>query len=134
MNFHHIFFDLDGTLVDTSAGIISSLRYALEQMGTPPLSPEVERTFIGPLIQDSLRTHCGYDPDQIQRAQGYFRTQYQSAGIHQISPIPGIDQALTRLREHGLTLAVTSNKPQASCILRLSPEHPAIQAAIRKRM
>ena len=63
--YRYLFFDLDGTLTDSSEGIFNCLRYALEKMGTPPLPHEVERLFIGPPLQDSFTAHCGYTRQQV---------------------------------------------------------------------
>ena len=47
-----ILFDLDGTLMDTSEGVIESVQYTIKQLGFFPLSKSVMKTFVGPPIQD----------------------------------------------------------------------------------
>ena len=47
-------FDVDGTLLDTTEGVLASVRYTIDKMGFAPLSEEQLLTFIGPPIQDSF--------------------------------------------------------------------------------
>ena len=51
----NVIFDLDGTLLDTSEGIIESAKYAIQQMGYKELEYDTMLTFVGPPIQDSFR-------------------------------------------------------------------------------
>ena len=111
----HIFFDLDGTLTDSSAGIFHSLRYALSKMGAPPLPPETEKLFIGPPLQESFTVQCGYDEARTMEAIRLFREYYLKTGIREVLVVPGMEEALRALRERGLTLAVTSSKEQEAC-------------------
>ena len=48
-------FDVDGTLLDTTEGVLASVKYTIDKMGFEPLSEDVLKTFIGPPI------HFGFD-------------------------------------------------------------------------
>lgn len=113
--YRYLFFDLDGTLTDSSEGIFNCLRYALEKMGTPPLPHEVERLFIGPPLQDSFTAHCGYTRQQVLQAIQYFRERYLRLGIHEVAPVPGMQEALEELKRRGFVLTVTSSKENTAC-------------------
>ena len=43
-----ILFDLDGTLLDTSEGVISSVQYTIDTLGYEKLGVGQMRSFIGP--------------------------------------------------------------------------------------
>ena len=43
-----VLFDLDGTLLDTSPGVLSSVKYTIEKMGFQSLSEDALEEFIGP--------------------------------------------------------------------------------------
>ena len=43
-------FDLDGTLLDTSVGVLASVKYTIEKFGFAPLNDEQLSSFIGPPI------------------------------------------------------------------------------------
>lgn len=46
-----VLFDLDGTLLDTSPGVLSSVKYTIEKMGFQSLSEDALEEFIGPPIR-----------------------------------------------------------------------------------
>ena len=45
-----ILFDLDGTLLDTSEGVISSVQYTIDTLGYEKLDVGQMRSFIGPPV------------------------------------------------------------------------------------
>lgn len=46
-------FDVDGTLLDTTEGVLASVKYTIDKMGFEPLSEDVLKTF----IRYQFRTH-----------------------------------------------------------------------------
>ena len=50
MQIRNILFDLDGTLLDTTEGILESAVYAARELGYPELPLETMLQFIGPPI------------------------------------------------------------------------------------
>ncbi len=62
------FFDLDGTLTDSSLGITNSVIYALKKYGIE----ETDRTklypFIGPPLTVSFEKFCGFSKEQTAKA------------------------------------------------------------------
>jgi len=110
-----ILFDLDGTLVDSSAVIFCCIDHALSAIGAPPLPPEKKALFIGPPLTESFARHCGFTPAQVSDAIEHFQQKYASIEDHTPAVIAGIPQALHRLHAAGLTMAVTSAKLQRVC-------------------
>ena len=49
-----IFFDLDGTLVDSSIGIHNGFTYAFSQLGVPSPDSKTIRGFMGPPLEVSF--------------------------------------------------------------------------------
>ena len=49
-----VIFDLDGTVMDTSEGVIRSVQYALRGMGLPDDDMERIRRFIGPPLHQAF--------------------------------------------------------------------------------
>ena len=47
-------FDVDGTLLDTTEGVLASVKYTIDKMGFEPLSEDDLKTFIGPPIQVNI--------------------------------------------------------------------------------
>ena len=50
-----IFFDLDGTLVDSSIGIHNGFTYTFEQLGVPSPDAKTIRGFMGATIRNKFR-------------------------------------------------------------------------------
>ena len=69
----YVFFDLDGTLIDTAKGIEASLCYALGQMGEPIPNAETRRRFFGPPLGESFVRHCGLSEARANAAVSLFR-------------------------------------------------------------
>ena len=110
--YRYLLFDLDGTLTDSQEGIVKSARYAMEQLGDPPLDDVTMLQFLGPPLQESFRRFCGYDPEKTQRALAIFRGRYEPIGQFENRGTPGMAEALARLKAEGYVLAVASSKPR----------------------
>lgn len=105
-------FDVDGTLLDTSEGLISSVRYTIARHGARPLGDETIRSFIGPPIQDSFRRIYGYPEDVIREMAATFREHYKGEDLLKARPYEGIYEALAKLKEAGVTVAIATYKRQ----------------------
>ena len=58
-NYRTILFDLDGTLTDSSPGILNSVKYALVQMNWEIPDEKTLNEFLGPPMKDSMMNYCG---------------------------------------------------------------------------
>ena len=104
-----LFFDLDGTIIDSSEGIYSSIRYALEKLDMN-LSTDGLRAFVGPPLINSFRD-LGFTEETAQRAVKYYRENYREKGMFQITPYEKIETTLAELSEtHDVFIA--TSKPE----------------------
>jgi len=110
--YDYIFFDLDGTVSDSAPGIVNSVVYALEHMGTPVGDREALKKFVGPPLFDSFRDFVGYSQEETDRAVKYFRTYYRAHGIYENTMYPGMDTLLQKLRAAGRTPVLATSKPE----------------------
>ena len=62
MSYRLFLFDLDGTLVDTSPGILEALRRMEQEVGAEPLPQKTLEKFIGPPLEWSMETYYGLEP------------------------------------------------------------------------
>lgn len=111
MKYKAVFFDFDGTLMDTSVGIYAGGRYAMEKLGQT-ISPDVQwNKFIGPPIGDCFRIAFGVkDEALIGPLVKAYREFYESTGRYQAVFYPGIVDVLKELKARGYKLAVASMK------------------------
>lgn len=106
-----VIFDLDGTLLDTTEGVLNAVRYTIEECGLAPLSEEILQTFIGPPIQDSFGNAYGIeDTHKLQELATVFRNRYKDYELYKAKPYPGIYETCEALKEAGILLAVATYK------------------------
>lgn len=111
MKYKAVFFDFDGTLMDTSVGIYAGARYAMEKLGQP-ICPDAEwNKFIGPPIADCFEIAFGVkDKTIIPALVNAYREFYEKTGRFQAVFYPGIIDVLKELKTRGYKLAIASMK------------------------
>lgn len=110
--YQYLFFDLDGTISDSAPGIVGSVLYAAEQMGTAPGDPKALLKFVGPPLPESFREHFGYSPAEIEQAVPHFRRYYQEKGIFENTMYEGMDSLLEAVTKAGFTCVIATSKPE----------------------
>ena len=107
-----IFFDLDGTLVDSSVGIHNGFTYTFEQLGVPSPEAKTIRGFMGPPLETSFAS-C-LPTDQIETAIQLYRFYYKEKGVYEAQLFPQIKDLLTELaQQYPLYITTTKNTPTA---------------------
>ena len=115
-----VVFDLDGTLLDTSDGVVESAQYAARMLGSPRLPREELLDFIGPPLTSSFPKHYGYDEAVTAEAIRIFREHYREGAIFLARPYDGIFELCRRLKESGIPMAVATNKLESMARLLLA--------------
>lgn len=111
MKYKAVFFDLDGTLMDTSDGIFAGGRYAMDKVGIP--IPEIEdwNVFIGPPLGDCFRLTFGIkDEEKINQLCEAYHDFYVKEGYYRAHFYPGILETVRQLKERGYILGIASMK------------------------
>ena len=103
-----LFFDLDGTLTDPKAGIISSTYYALDKLGISQ-KPEDLDWVIGPPLPESFAILVG--ADRAEEGVLAYREHYSVTGLFENEVYPGICELLADLKAAGHPLYVATSKP-----------------------
>jgi len=110
--YQYIFFDLDGTLTDSSEGITKSVQYALSHMGIEETDLNKLKPFIGPPLVDSFMEYYGFTLEQARQSVEYYREYFTDIGLYQNKLFKGVPELLAYLKQHGKILAVASSKPE----------------------
>jgi phosphoglycolate phosphatase len=105
-----IFFDLDGTLIDSFPGIASAYRVVFDALNLDAMTDEDIRQFIGPPIQEVLRRHFGLRDQGLSRGIQIFRDHYGTKGLFEFSKYAGIDDMLLDLTLEGYELYIATSK------------------------
>lgn len=108
-----IIFDLDGTLLDTSPGILHSYSKTGEKLRLTPKAVSEKSCVIGGPLRDGFNTlyHIAND-EQLTEAVNEYRSLYSSEGIKLYKPYKGIERLLSELKKAGLYTAVATLKLQ----------------------
>ena len=113
MRYKYIFFDLDGTVIDSYEAAWATILDTLQEHNLP-LIPEDERT-LG--IKNVYKKHAHLaDPRALRNTHLKFQEKY----FHKNTLYPRVIETLTRLKKEGASLAVitTSNKLKADYLLK----------------
>ncbi len=113
-NYSTLLFDLDGTLTDSTEGILKCLVHAIKQMGFE--IPEDTNIFLGPPIRQSFAEFCGMNAEQVDEAVRIFRERYSTTGLFENRVYEGIPGMLERLESGGKRLMVATSKPQVYAV------------------
>ena len=105
-----VLFDLDGTLLDTSIGILESVQFTIAHLNLKSLPEKVLHRFVGPPVQDSFVREFGFSIEDAQRAADIFRNYYKNFGLLKASIYEGILDFLVFLRKEGYKVAVATYK------------------------
>jgi len=117
-----LFFDLDGTLIDSVVGITRCVAYSLERMGHPALSVDELRGWIGPALRVSYGKLFASAAD-VERAVELYRERFEVEGWREHTIYAGIGEAVETMHAAGHRLAVVTakNEPHARRIIATLP-------------
>lgn len=112
-SYHAILFDLDGTLIDTSKGVIDCINLTIKDLNLPPLPLEEVLKFIGPPLQDSFKNVCHLDDGMVDVAVKTFRSYYVGDNLYNVKIYDGIFELLDYLKASHTKVAVATYKQEA---------------------
>ncbi|MET1043309.1 MAG: HAD hydrolase-like protein [Microbacteriaceae bacterium] len=114
-----ILLDLDGTILDSAPGIISTLAFTLERIGQPIPAPAELLKWVGPPIMDSFRDFAGLNPEESAHALAVYREKYLDAGAYDASLFPGMPTLIRDIHRRGIPLSLATSKPELPATLML---------------
>ena len=110
-----VLFDLDGTRIDSSEGIIKSVLYTLKHYGMKEDNIEGLKAFIGPPLFMSFMSHYGFPKDKAVEAVDVYRERYNKIGKYECRLYPNVRECIVELKKNGYLIALASSKPEVSC-------------------
>ena len=128
-----VLWDVDGTVVDASEGILRRLAIALEHFGKPAATREELVHWIGPPMFESFQTNVGMTPDEASEAVAYYRMIGKADGYTTGAKLyPGIGELISDLDAAGVAQATASSKPenQVSALVDHFDLAPHLQAVV----
>lgn len=109
----NVFFDLDGTLIDSRADLAVSVNLTRAAYGLEPLPLKCVVAAVGEGMTNLLIRTCPELTEKLEEALPVMRTHYAANLTGATTLYPGIGEVIHALRAKGCALAVVSNKPAA---------------------
>ncbi len=118
MNKKVLFFDLDGTIINTIADITSALNRALAKYGYGSRTVSEVKSFLGNgSLMLCRRAMDVFDNDELcLEFRAFYQKEYDSDMYSGTEPYDGICELLKELREKGLKIVVLSNKDDRNVV------------------
>jgi phosphoglycolate phosphatase len=108
----YVFFDLDGTLLDSIPGIEFSVRAAMAAAGLDAQDLNL-RPLIGPPIRNILaKVAKTDDPALLDTLEQAFRASYDTEGWRKSPCFPSVLEVMASMKAAGHRLFIVSNKPR----------------------
>jgi phosphoglycolate phosphatase len=112
--FHHVAFDLDGTLIDSRADLAAAVNHALRVLGLPAVDADTVYGYVGEGARVLVERALGpAHRDRVEEGLALFMAHYGAHLLDHTRPFPGIEEMSAVLGERGVVLSVLTNKPAA---------------------
>ncbi len=109
-----VLFDLDGTISDSSPGMLTGFRLVFEHFDMDqPDDASIRRQF-GPPLAVTWREAYGMSDEQIVEGLRVYRDYYHDVGMYENNLFDEIPQLLRDLYDRGVVLSTATSKPEFS--------------------
>ena len=105
-----VIFGFDGTIADTSPGILYCFNTTATAMGYQPVDHDALYGVIGIPLEDGFRKLFNMKDDEIEYATNNYSKLYSQKGEEMFSLYPGIKNTLAQLRKEGCKIAIATQK------------------------
>jgi phosphoglycolate phosphatase len=112
-----VLWDVDGTIVDASEGILRRLTTTLQHFGRQaPTRGELSR-WIGPPMFESFQVNVGMTPEQATEAVAFYRGLNKAEGYTSSAKLfPGVAEVIAAVGACGIPQATASSKPEVQVV------------------
>jgi phosphoglycolate phosphatase len=115
MKYKYLLFDLDGTLVNTTEGVLKSAQYALSHFN---ISVELDelKSFFGPPLKYSFMTLFDLSEAEADIAIKHYLERYEKMGVSESYVFECVPSLLKELRALGYRIGVATSKYEGHAI------------------
>ena len=112
MKLQAVIWDIDGTLLDTSEGVIDTYKYCIKNLGLKEMSDEELERLNGPVSQVVFSKYFHLKGDDIQNATNFYREYYVKYNLYKAKPYEGAIELMDAIQQRSLLQAIATNKRQ----------------------
>ncbi len=105
-----VFFDVDGTLIDSAPGILHTMQETFAEMGTDISGVDLFQ-YLGPPLRKTFSEYY-HSEEEIERAVTFYRASYQEKGRYECELFSGVLEMLQELKKSGVAMYTATSKPQ----------------------
>lgn len=121
MKYDTYIFDIDGTLLDTSEGILNSLNQICEKFQIPKMTKAQAMKYVGPPLAQVILNMCPQaTKEQVDIGVEIYKEYFSRRGIYEARLYDGMLPLLRYLKNCGARLAVASLKYQEAVKLTIN--------------
>lgn len=129
--FSCVLWDIDGTVVDASEGILHRLTITLDHFGHPAPTHDQLIDWIGPPMHESFQKNLGMTPEKATEAVSFYRVLGKADGYTTGARLyPGVADLIVELNEAGVPQSTASSKPEIQ--VRALMEHFGLAPRLRE--
>ena len=103
----NLIFDLDGTLIDSSDGVVEAINYSFEKMGLPKQETRLLKSYIGYPLSVVYRELSDAPVEELYR---HFQVKAAESVVASTVPLPGVNETLEVLAKTGYKMAIGTTK------------------------
>lgn len=107
-----VFFDLDGTLIDSRADLALAVNLTRHDYGLPLLPEAQVASYVGEGLRLLVARALPEQPESLDDAVARTRVHYAAHLLDQTTLYPGVKEGLQQLGAQGWQRAVVTNKPR----------------------
>lgn len=107
-----LLFDLDGTLIDSTADLASSGNWLRTEQGLDPLSREQVASYVGDGVESLVRRLLQKPEGDVGALVEVFKRYYNEHCLDTTRLYTGVSSTLLQLQARGYRMAVVTNKPE----------------------
>ncbi len=108
---HAVFFDLDGTLIDSRADLAATVNHTRRDLGLEEWPQEDVLLHVGQGARHLLAHAIPEKADDVEMLWTIFRSHYAEHMLETVELYPTVRQTLDALRERGWLLGINTAKP-----------------------
>lgn len=116
INKKYLFFDLDGTITESKAGIVNGAKFAMQECGVAIPDESKLDALIGPPLRQGLMDVFGVDATIAEKAAEIYRGYYFEKGMFENALYAGVAALLPRLRARGYFMGVATSKLEGQAV------------------